>query len=165
MNAAAGHAAIISSAPGLSGLSAVALMVTSSVAGSFVERGPDDSRLGAIALSYSFVGVVLALMAVASAIRSLWKASAWRIELPDTPEHRRRLADAIDHLVDGGLSPDEQREYLDVIYLQPQLEQVRRATLKLSRQNPTGLPEDFRVQIKQWTAGIRASAGPRLRRE
>lgn len=146
---------------GLSGLSAVALMVTSSIAGSFVERGPDDSRLGAIALSYSFVGLILALMAVASAVRSLWKASAWRIELPDTPEHRRRLADAIDHLIDGGLSSDERRDYLDVNYLQPQLEQIRRATLKLSRENPSGLPEDFRVQIKQWTAGIRASAGPR----
>ena len=30
----------------------------------------------------------------------------WRMELPDTPDHRRGLADAIDHLFDGGLSPE-----------------------------------------------------------
>jgi hypothetical protein len=140
---------------------AVVLFITSVVADSFIGRAPDNPRLGAVALSYSFVASILTLMAVASAIRSFWKASAWRMELPDTPEHRRRLADAIDHLLDGGLSPEERRDYLDVVYLQPQLEQVRRATLRLSRQNSAGMPDDFRFQIKQWTAGIRASAGPR----
>jgi hypothetical protein len=147
---------------GLAVVAAIVLYLTSSAAGSFLEHGtPGETRSGAIAFSYTFVALLLALMATASAIRSFWKAGVWRMELPDTPEHRHRLADAIDHLLDGGLSPDERRDYLDVVYLQPQLEQVRRATLRLSRQNSAGMPEDFRLQIKQWTAGIRASAGPR----
>jgi len=146
---------------GLAAVTAVGLFVTSVVADSFIDRAPENPSAGAIALSYSLVASILTLMAAVSAIRSLWKASAWRMELPDTPEHRRGLADAIDHLLDGGISTEERREYLDVVYLQPQLEQIRRATLRLSRQNATAMPDDYRVQIKQWTAGIRASAAPR----
>lgn len=146
---------------GLAAITGVGLLITSIVADSFIDRAPENPSAGAIALSYSFVASILTLMAAVSAIRSLWKASAWRMELPDTPEHRRGLADAIDHLLDGGISPDEQRDFLDVVYLQPQLEQIRRATLRLSRQNTGGMPDDYRIQIKQWTAGIRASAGPR----
>jgi hypothetical protein len=145
---------------GLAGLMAVLLLATSIVASIVAERLPDDTRGKSIALTYTFAAFLLGAVAVASTMRSLWKAAAWRMELPDTPEHRRRLADALDHLLDGDLTPDERREYLDVVYLQPQLEQIRRATLKLSRQYDAGLPEDFRVQIKRWTAGIRASAGP-----
>ena len=33
--------------------------------------------------------------------------------------------------------------------------------IKLARQHEAGIPEDFREQIRHWTAGIRASAGPR----
>ncbi len=146
---------------GLAAMAAFILGATSSAAEVVLQRAPSNERVAAIALSYMFVGFLLALMALASGARSLWKAAVWRMELPDTPEHRRRLADAIDHLLDGALSVDERRDYLDVVYLQPQLEQVRRATLKLSDQSSNGLPEDYRIQIKQWTAGIRASAGPR----
>ena len=54
--------------------------------------------------------------------------------------------------------PEERVEFLDVRYLHPQIEQVRRATLKLVAQHRTGFPDHFRAQIKQWTAGIRGSA-------
>jgi hypothetical protein len=145
---------------GLAGLMAALLLATSVVASAVAEGLPDETRGHSIALAYMLAAFMLGIVAVASTLRSLWKATAWRMELPDTPEHRRRLADALDHLLDGGLTPDERREYLDVVYLQPQLEQIRRATLKLSTQYQTGLPDDFRVQIKRWTAGIRASAGP-----
>jgi len=145
----------------LAGVTAALLAGTSVAAGSFTEGLPDDSRGTWIALAYMFVAFLLAAMAAVTAARALWKGVVWRVELPDTPEHRRGLADALDRLLDGDLSPDERAEYLDVRYLQPQLEQIRRATLKLVRQHRAGIPEDFRVQIKQWTAGIRASARPR----
>lgn len=144
----------------LAGALAVALDVTSALASSFVAKTPGDTRLAATALAYTFVGFLLGMMAGVSALHSLWKAARWRMELPDTPEHRRGLADALDHFLDGGLSLEERRDYLDVVYLHPQLEQIRRATLKLARQNQSGIPDDFREQIKRWTAGIRASAGP-----
>jgi hypothetical protein len=146
---------------GLAVLVAIILFATTSVAQGFVDRAADTNQLEAIALAYVFVGFLLGLMATLSAAYSLWKAVRWRMELPDTPDHRRRLADAIDHLLDGGLSPEERRDYLDVVYLQPQLEQIRRATLKLVAQNRAGIPDDYREQIKRWTLGIRASAGPR----
>jgi hypothetical protein len=92
-------------------------------------------------------------------IVALWKATLWRVELPDTPEHRRALADAIDHLLDGAVSPEERAAFLDVRYVHPQLEQIRRATLTLVKQHRAGVPENFRVQIKAWTSGIRESAG------
>ena len=82
----------------------------------------------------------------------------WRVELPDTPDHRRKLADAIDHLVDGVASSEERAEFLDVRYLHPQIEPVRRATVMLVAKYDADLPEHFRAQIKQWTAGIRGSA-------
>jgi hypothetical protein len=74
------------------------------------------------------------------------------------PAGSERCNDAIDHLLDGNVSPEERRDYLDVSYTQPQLEQIRRATLKLVKQHSAGVPEDYRTQIKRWTAGIRASA-------
>jgi hypothetical protein len=145
---------------GLGGVAAVALLVTAIVAGSVADRAPDDTRANVIALTYMLVALLLGVMAVASAARSLWKAAAWRVELPDTPEYRRALADALDHLLDGDVSPQERHDYLDVSYVQPQLEQIRRATLKLVKQHTAGVPDDYRTQIKRWTAGIRASAGP-----
>jgi hypothetical protein len=144
----------------LAGAAAVALLVTAFAAGTIAIRAPEETRANVIGLTYMFAGFLLGAMAVASAARSLWKAAAWRVELPDTPEYRRALADALDHLLDGQVSAEERREYLDVSYLQPQLEQIRRATLKLMRQHSAGIPEDYRAQIKRWTAGIRASAGP-----
>ena len=146
---------------GLGGIAAIVLLATSIAAAAFAQRTPDDTSDSGIALAYMFVAFLLGMMAITSMARSLWKAAVWRMELPDTPEHRRQLADALDHLLDGALSPEERRDYLEVVYLQPQLEQIRRATLKLARQHEAGIPEDFRVQIKRWTAGIRASAGPR----
>ena len=144
---------------GLAAITTVVLAAGLAVATAFANRAPDDTKANAIAETYMFVGFLLGMMAVASAGRSLWKATAWRIELPDTPEHRRRLADAIDHLLDGAASLEERRDYLDVSYVQPQLEQIRRATLKLAKQHVGGIPDDFRAQIRRFTAGIRASAG------
>ncbi|MGH7618338.1 MAG: hypothetical protein ACREPM_14030 [Gemmatimonadaceae bacterium] len=146
---------------GLAAAGAVVLYATASVAESYVLRAPSNIELGAIAMAYEFVGLLLSLMAGVSALHSLWRSIRWRVELPDTPEHRRGLADAIDHLLDGRVSPEERRDYLDVVYVQPQLEQIRRASLKLAKQHQTGVPEDYREQIKRWTAGIRASATPR----
>jgi hypothetical protein len=145
---------------GLAAITTVVLAAGLAVATSFADRAPDDTRANTIAETYMFVGFLLGMMAVASTTYSLWKAAAWRVELPDTPEHRRALADAIDHLLDGAVSPDERRDYLDVSYVQPQLEQIRRATLKLAKRHVGGIPDDFRAQIKRFTAGIRASAGP-----
>src|SRR5262249_1564344 len=144
----------------LAAITTVVLAGGLAVATSFADRAPDDTRANAIAETYMFVGLLLGMMTVASTTYSLWKAAAWRIELPDTPEHRRGLADAIDHLLDGAGSPDERRDFLDVSYVQPQLEQVRRATLKLAKRHAGSVPEHFRAQIKRFTAGIRASAGP-----
>jgi hypothetical protein len=145
---------------GLGAFAAAALMVTGSLANLFAERVPINARSWMIASSYMFVSFLLCIMAVTSTVRSLWKAAAWRMELPDTPDHRRALADALDHLLDGGLTAEERRDYLEVTYLQPQLDQIRRSTLKLSKQHQGDLPKDFHAQIKRWTAGIRASAGP-----
>ncbi len=145
----------------LGGIAAVLLLGTMFAAAAIGQGRPDDDRIATIAMVYLFASFLLGAMALLSAVRSLWKAGRWRVELPDTPEHRRGLADAIDHLLDGGLSPDERAQFLDVVYLQPRLEQIRRATLKLARQYQAGVPDDYRAQIKQWTAGIRASAAPR----
>lgn len=146
---------------GLGAVAAVALLATSVAASAVANRSTTEEGSGLIAETYMFVAALLGLMALTSTARSLWKAAVWRVELPDTPAHRVGLADAIDHLLDGELSPDERREFLEVRYLQPQIEQIRRATLKLARQHRAGMPEDFRMQIKRWTAGIRASAGHR----
>jgi hypothetical protein len=125
----------------------------------------EDAVLGSstntIAETYSFVSFLLAAMATLATVRSLWKAAMWSVELPDTPAHRRALADAIDHLLDGKISPEERAEFLDVRYVQPQLEQIRKATVRLVAQHRTGVPDHYREQIKEWTAGIRASTEPR----
>jgi hypothetical protein len=47
-----------------------------------------------------------------------------------------------------------------VRYLHPQIEAIRRSTLKLVSKHNGSLPDDFRRQIKELTASIRASAGP-----
>jgi hypothetical protein len=148
-------------AAGLAAIVATLLELTSFGAAMFGERYESASRGEVIAATYTIAAFMLAGMAMVSMFRSLWKASVWRIELPDTPAHRRGLANAIDHLLDGQLSPEERAEFLDVRYVHPQLEQIRRATVKLAAQHqPSGIPDGFRSQIKAWTAGIRESAGP-----
>jgi hypothetical protein len=141
---------------GWSAILAVVLELTSYAAASFGADAPNESRGGAIAFTYTIGAFFLAAMAIIATLRSLWKALRWHMELPDTPEHRRGLANAIDHLLDGQLSPEERADFLDVRYLQPQLEQIRRAVLTLSSKHAT-MPDSFRSQIKEWTAGIRAS--------
>jgi hypothetical protein len=144
---------------GLAATTAIVLMATSMAAGVATDKFPVESTGSWIGLSYSFVALLLSVMAVVMTIVALWKATLWRVELPDTPEHRRALADAIDHLLDGAVSPEERAAFLDVRYVHPQLEQIRRATLTLVKQHRAGVPENFRVQIKAWTSGIRESAG------
>jgi len=140
-------------------LSAVVAVVLegTSYATAVLGGGVVDDASVSITETYTFVAFTLASMAVVATIRSLWKAMLWRVELPDTPAHRRGLADAIDHLLDGNLSSQEREDFLDVRYIHPQLEQIRRATVKLAAQHHAGVPDDYRNQIKQWTAGIRAS--------
>ena len=150
---------------GLGGIAATALMVTAFLADLAATSAPTQERSGLIALTYMFVAFLLGLTALASTVRSLWKAVLWHMELPDTPDHRRALADALDHLLDGSASDEERRDYLEVTYLQPQLDQIRRSTLKLAKKHQGDLPADFRAQIKRWTAGIRASAGPHVEPE
>jgi hypothetical protein len=142
---------------GWSAVLAIVLELTSYAAASFGADAPNESRGAAIAFTYTIAAFFLAAMAFIAMLRSLWKALRWRMELPDTPEHRRDLANAIDHLLDGQLSPQEREDFLDVRYLQPNLEQIRRAVLTLSSKHKSGMPESFRAQIKEWTAGIRAS--------
>jgi hypothetical protein len=144
-------------AAGLSAVLAVVLELTSYATAAFGADTPDESTGSAIAFTYTIGAFLLAAMAMIATLRSLWKALRWRMELPDTPEHRRGLANAIDHLLDGQLSPEERADFLDVRYLQPHLEQIRRAVLALSSKHATGMPESFRSQIKEWTAGIRQS--------
>lgn len=144
---------------GVAALLAALLESTSAVLARFGGNPLDESRGGMIAAVYTLGAFVLAAMAAVSMVGSLWKAAIWRVELPDTPEHRRGLANAIDKLLDGQVSSEERAAYLDVRYLQPQLEQVRRAVMKLANQSGAGVPEGIRSQIKQWTAGIRDSAG------
>jgi hypothetical protein len=142
---------------GLAGAACAALFATSVVAAMVMDRAADGTNTDQTAWAYLFTAFMLAAIAALAVVRSLWKAAAWAIELPDTPEHRRRLADAIDHLIDGVVSNEERAEFLDVRYLHPQVEQVRRATLKLVAQHQPELPDHFRWQIKQWTASIRGS--------
>lgn len=143
----------------LSGAAVVLLFAASVVGGVFADRLPDETQGHLIATTYTLVAFMLAAVATVAAVRALWKAAVWRMELPDTPDHRRAIADAIDRLLDNSLSDQDRAEYLEVRYLHPQIEQVRRATLKLASEHRSGLPEHFRAQIKQWTAGIRGSAG------
>jgi hypothetical protein len=142
---------------GLAAATAAGLFATSVVAAIVMDRAPDDTSTDQIAWAYLFTTVMLAALAAVVVLRALFKAVVWRIELPDTPDHRRRLADALDHLIDGVASPEERAEYVDVRYLHPQIESVRRATLKLVEQHRGGLPDHFRAQIRQWTSGIRRS--------
>jgi hypothetical protein len=147
---------------GFAAIAAIALTLTSIGASALYDRLAVDSRWEPIVLTYALGAFIFAAMALASLVRSLWKSARWRVELPDTPAHRRGLADAIDHLLDGNISPEERAEFLDVRYLHPQLEQIRRATMILVAQHKSDVPEGFRAQIKEWTAGIRASAGDHL---
>jgi hypothetical protein len=142
---------------GLSAALATVLELTSFGTAALGADTPNESSGAAIAFTYTIGAFFLAAMAIIATLRSLWKALRWRVELPDTPEHRRGLANAIDHLLDGQLSSQERADYLDVRYLQPQLEQIRRAVLTLSSKHSPEMPESFRTQIKEWTAGIRSS--------
>jgi len=148
-------------AAGLAAIVATLLELTSFGAAWYGERFEAESRAQVVAATYTIAAFLLAGMAMVSMLRSLLKASIWRVELPDTPAHRRGLANAIDHLLDGELSAEERAEFLDVRYVHPQLEQIRRATVRLVAQHrASGIPDGFRSQIKMWTAGIRESAGP-----
>jgi len=148
-------------AAGLAAIAATLLELTSFGVATFGDRFDIESRGALLAATYTIAAFLLAGMAMVSMFRSLWKASVWRVELPDTPAHRRALADALDHLLDGKLSPEERAAFLDVRYVHPRLEQIRRATVKLVAHHEVGgIPDGFRSQIKAWTAGIRASAGP-----
>jgi hypothetical protein len=144
----------------LAAVIATLLEITSYGAAKVWEGFDEASSAAAIAFTYTFGAFLLAAMAALSMIRSLYKAAVWCIELPDTPAHRRGLADAIDNLLDGKISPQQRADFLDVRYVHPQLEQIRRATVKLVEQHRSEVPDAFRSQIKEWTAGIRASAGP-----
>jgi hypothetical protein len=145
---------------GVAALVTLGLGATFLFAGLMMQRYPNGSRANLIASTYMFMAFLLTGVAALVALRALWKAASWHIELPDTPEHRRGFADAIDHFLDGSTSPDERANYLDVRYLHPQIEAIRRSTLKLVSKHNGSLPDDFRRQIKELTASIRASAGP-----
>ena len=148
-------------AAGLAAIIATLLELTAFGAASLGERFEAESQSQVVAATYTIAALLLAGIAMVSMLRSLLKAAVWRVELPDTPAHRRGLANAIDHLLDGELSPEEQAQFLDVRYVHPQLEQIRRATVRLVAQHQArGIPDGFRSQIKAWTAGIRESAGP-----
>src|SRR6476659_7684623 len=71
----------------------VAIVLEGTSYATAVIGGVDDATSGVIAETYTFVSFTLASMAVVATIRSLWKALAWRVELPDTPAHRRGLDD------------------------------------------------------------------------
>jgi hypothetical protein len=142
---------------GLAAATSAALFATSVVAAMIMDRAPDQTSTDQIAWAYLFTAFMLAGLAALVLLRALFKAVVWRVELPDTPDHRRRLADALDHLIDGVVSPEERAEYVDVRYLHPQIESVRQATLKLVARHRGGLPDHFRLQIRQWTSGIRRS--------
>jgi len=144
-----------------SALLAIALEATSIGVAWLGRDATLESSTSTITMTYSFVAFLFAAMATLATARSIWKAALWRIELPDTPEHRRGLADAIDHLLDGNLSPEERARFLDVRYVHPQLEQIRRAATKLAAEYTSGMPDGYRSQIKEWTAGIRASTESR----
>lgn len=142
---------------GLAAATSGALFATSIAAAFVMDRAPDHTSTDQIAWAYLFTAFMLAALAAVVLVRALFKAMVWRIELPDTPDHRRRLADALDHLIDGVASPEERAQYVDVRYLHPQIESVRQATLKLVARHGGGLPDHFRAQIRQWTSGIRRS--------
>lgn len=138
------------------------LLATTSVGVAYVgQKAVSESNADYIAQTYALVAFLFAAMATLAAVRSAWKAARWRVELPDTPAHRRGLADAIDRMLDGEVSAAERAEFLDVRYLHPQLEQIRRAVMLLAAQHRSGFPEGYRTQIKEWTAIIRGSVdGP-----
>jgi hypothetical protein len=134
-----------------------ALVATSAVAALVADRATDGTNTDRTASAYLFTAFMLAVLAALALVRSLYKATVWHVELPDTPDHRRKLADAIDHLVDGVASAEERAEFLDVQYLHPQIESVRRATMLLVAKHDSELPDHFRVQVKRWASGIRQS--------
>jgi len=142
---------------GLAVVTAAALLLTAFGTLTLADRFPTESTANLIALTYGFLATLLGLVAAAVLVHALWKAARWRVELPDTPEHRRALADAIDHLLDGELDATERAEVLQVRYLHPEIEEIRRSTLRLLSKHPSGLPDGFRDQIKNFTATIRGS--------
>jgi hypothetical protein len=143
---------------GLALLAASGLALTAIGAGTLVERFPNGSRGNLIAATYSFSAFLLGGVAVLVTLVALWKAILWRIELPDSPEHRRAFADAIDHLVDGVASEAEARDYINVRYESRTIEAVRRTALRLLRRYGGDLPSDHRERIKEFTAAVRSTA-------
>lgn len=143
---------------GLALLAVGGLMLTAFGADYVADRFPNESSGKLSAFTYEFGALLGALFAAVVLLNALRKAAMWRIELPDTREHRRALADAIDHLLDGQLDPAERSQVLQVRYLHPEIEAIRRSTLRLMAEHPSGLPDDFREQIKGFTATIRSSA-------
>lgn len=143
---------------GLALLASAALTLTAIGAGYFADRVPNGSTGKLIAYTYEFGALLGAIVAAAVLLNALRKAAMWRVELPDTSEHRRALADAIDQLLDGQLAAAERPEILRVRYLHPEIEAIRRSTLRLMAEHPSGLPDGFREQIRGFTATIRRSA-------
>lgn len=139
-------------------LAAGALMLTAFAADYFADRFPNESTGKLIAYTYEFGALLGAIVAAAVLVNALRKAAMWRVELPDTREHRRALADAIDELLDGHVDAAERLEVLRVRYLHPEIEAIRRSTLRLMAEHPSGLPDGFREQIRGFTATIRRSA-------
>jgi hypothetical protein len=142
---------------GLALIATIVLLPTGTATMVYAGDLSDDTTIFRVAMAYGFCAVLMGLLAAAALLIAFWKAARWRIELPDTPEHRRALADAIDRLLDGELGDAERSAVLQVRYLHPEIEEIRRSTLRLVSKHPTGLPEGFREQIKGFTATIRAS--------
>src|SRR6476646_8239821 len=88
---------------GLALLAAGALMLTAFAADYFADRFPNESTGKLIAYTYECGALLGAIVAAAVLVNAMRKAAVWRVELPDTREHRRALADAIDQLLDGQL--------------------------------------------------------------
>jgi hypothetical protein len=143
---------------GLAFAASVGLALTCMGAGVLMDRYPIGSRANLAASTYSFGAFLLMGVALLLTAGSLWRYLFFRVVLPDTPAHRLSFADAIDRLLDGAITDNERIEHLEVRYKQREIEEIRRSTLKLVRKHGVSLPENHRSQIRQLTAGIRASA-------
>jgi hypothetical protein len=144
----------------LAGGTATALLTTVIAVASFAGRLPIDQLSGRASNGYVFIAFLLGVVTALVALQALWKAVIWHEELPDLPEHRTALADALDQLIDGQIDPATRSSYLEVRYVNRELEQIRRATLKLVAQHKGTLPPSYRQQLREWTTAIRRTAGP-----
>lgn len=126
---------------------------------SFVgDRYSNGSRANLAAATYAFGSLILGVMALVVAAVALSKGLVWRVELPDWPEHRIAFVDAMDRVIDGQSTPDEEAEVLQVRYQYGVIEQLRRNWLREIRKHGGSLPDPYRRQFKELTASIRASA-------